>query len=268
MKLLKKKPAAVVINADDFGLNEAVNAEIIRLLGVGKLSSATILANAPAADEAIYFASKNRKLGFGVHLNMTDFSPLSGEAKASKFVSFDGYFDRSFESKVSFLDKNIIYAEWSAQIAKLLSRGVRVSHLDSHHHIHTRPEAFFALKKLQRKYNINKLRRPRNIIPSNERNLLRTKLKMGLKSGWTFAARCYPAVSSTTAWFGSLFDFIQVINERDRALPLDGSIELMCHPGAAKSRFAEQYHIEGLCLEAGLNEYLGVNFQYMSYLSI
>ena len=69
--------AKLIINADDFGLCRGVNKAVVEAHTTGVLTSATIMANMPASDEAIVIAKKTPTLGVGVHLNVTDGKPLS-----------------------------------------------------------------------------------------------------------------------------------------------------------------------------------------------
>ena len=90
----------IVLHADDFGMNAAVNEGILRAFRDGLLTSTSLLANAPAAEEAcaawpqlvnelragdVASAWRRRQLGddlrpfdLGVHLNLTQGRPLSG----------------------------------------------------------------------------------------------------------------------------------------------------------------------------------------------
>src|SRR3974377_887476 len=53
----------VILNADDFGLTRGVNEGIIRAHREGILTSAKLMANGPAFDDAIERAKANPKLG-------------------------------------------------------------------------------------------------------------------------------------------------------------------------------------------------------------
>ena len=66
----------IVINADDFGLCEGVNKGIVEAHSKGVLTSATIMVNMPAAEQAVDLAKNLPNLGVGVHLNLTNGKPL------------------------------------------------------------------------------------------------------------------------------------------------------------------------------------------------
>jgi hypothetical protein len=69
---------AVIVNADDLGMSREVNDAIFELMSRGRISSATILANAPATRDAARRAQAFPRCSFGVHLNLTQFEPLTG----------------------------------------------------------------------------------------------------------------------------------------------------------------------------------------------
>ena len=67
----------LILNADDFGLTEGVNEGIIRAHREGVLTSTTLMANAPAFDDAVQRARANRELGVGCHLVLAGGPPVA-----------------------------------------------------------------------------------------------------------------------------------------------------------------------------------------------
>src|SRR5262249_43676969 len=114
--------------------------------------------------------------------------------------------------------------EFCAQFEQVASLGVQISHLDSHHHMHTVPGLFPVLKRLQRRFDIRKVRATMNIYsehdPAGPGLLLR-------KAAWNFALR-YLYRTTTTQGFTSL----QIFAETAKRKRLNHrSVELMVHPG-------------------------------------
>jgi len=62
----------LVVNGDDFGLTPGVNAGIADAHRAGILTSASVLANAPATDDAVRIARAMPSLGIGFHLALVD----------------------------------------------------------------------------------------------------------------------------------------------------------------------------------------------------
>lgn len=69
----------VIINADDLGHNKKVNKSIINLLERDKISSATILSNGKSFSGVIERLKDYKNKSFGVHLNLTEFKPLTND---------------------------------------------------------------------------------------------------------------------------------------------------------------------------------------------
>jgi predicted glycoside hydrolase/deacetylase ChbG (UPF0249 family) len=215
-----------VINADDLGYSVEVNKAIFSLMDRGHVTSASLLMNAPATEQAIAQIPHYPHLSFGIHLNITEFAPLSRHPGLAPLLSaetgeFSGLARRI---KLSRSVREGVFAEWCAQIDRALQRGVPVSHLDSHHHAHTEPALFLTLKRVQRKYGIRKVRITRNVYDKNEAVSPIKKLSKFL---WNMALRHF-YLTKAVDHFTSFATFFRRIQE---GLALEGSLELMCHPG-------------------------------------
>ena len=99
-----------------------------------------------------------------------------------------------------------------------------VSHLDSHHHVHTEPRLFGILKRLQKKFHLRRVRITKNVYGADHHV---GKKLLASKVAWNFALRHYFA-TETTDGFTS---FIEFYSRLRAGLAWKGSIELMCHPG-------------------------------------
>ena len=129
-----------------------------------RITSATIMANGPAFEHAIRGLRQLRDRSFGIHLNLTEFGPLSHGPDAGLLTDHDGLLHRGVARsrwKPGLIQA--MYAELSAQVERLLSSGVSISHIDSHHHVHTIPLIFPVIKAVQRRYDIRKIRISKNI---------------------------------------------------------------------------------------------------------
>ena len=67
----------VIVNADDLGMSPEVNEVTFELIENGKVTSATMLANAPSIEDACQRIGNYGSCSFGVHLNITEFKPLT-----------------------------------------------------------------------------------------------------------------------------------------------------------------------------------------------
>jgi predicted glycoside hydrolase/deacetylase ChbG (UPF0249 family) len=155
----------LIVNADDLGISRNVNRATFELLDQRLVTSATLLANGEFVEEACSELFRFPHCSFGVNLNITEFRSLSGSGLLDPLLDNSGMFQQSRTRQVS-LDRPLlegIFEEFSAQIQKLASLGVQVSHIDSHHYILSMPRLFPILKRIQKKFRIRRARITRNI---------------------------------------------------------------------------------------------------------
>lgn len=145
----------LIINADDFGYSKAVNLGIMESHVNGVLTSTTLMANMPGVDHAVSLLKDMPNLCVGAHLTLTCGKPMLGE-KVSTLIKENGYFFKleDMENKVVQMDISEIYEEWKTQIRYLLKKGVNLSHIDSHHHVHTFKEHEEIIKVLSEEFNL------------------------------------------------------------------------------------------------------------------
>ena len=143
----------VIINADDFGYSLAVNRGVIKAFKDGMVSSTTLMANMPGCQEAIQLAKENPTLGVGCHLNITAGKPLT---TAKTLVDENGEFYHlpGYEAHRETMDPEEIYQEWCAQVDYLLEQGIKLTHLDSHHHTHSFAENLEITERISAKYQL------------------------------------------------------------------------------------------------------------------
>jgi predicted glycoside hydrolase/deacetylase ChbG (UPF0249 family) len=138
--------AEVIIHADDYGLAPGINRAIEEGLASGAVHSASILTGGEQAAPAMAWASAHPSFDFGVHLNLTQGRPLLPREQVPSLVDAEGRFHRlaPFLARLAVgrVVLSEIEAEWRAQIALPREVGVRVSHLDSHQHVHLVPTIF------------------------------------------------------------------------------------------------------------------------------
>ena len=139
-------PRRVIIHADDYGLAPGINRAIEEGLASGALHSASILQGGAHVTAALAWAAQHPEFDFGVHLNLTQGRPVLAREHVRSLVGPDGrflpflrFFMRLALGRVAPAE---IEAEWRAQIAATRAAGVRISHLDSHQHVHLIPRVF------------------------------------------------------------------------------------------------------------------------------
>ena len=130
----------IIINADDFGLNDHASKAIAQAFREGRITDTTMIATGGYFDEALALAKEQGFLDrIGIHLNLTEGEPLTEDIlRCKSFVENGSYHHRNNRWKpLSAFEKQAIYKELSAQIEKIRRTGITITHADSHHHIHT-----------------------------------------------------------------------------------------------------------------------------------
>jgi len=148
----------VIINADDFGMSETVNEAITEGYNNGIITSASIMPNMPAFDDAVQKLKDIPEIGLAVHLNIVEGKALIPD---TSLCDSDGNFNLSFgQIMLKSLSPEFLKAvenEFRAQIEKVL-KFAKPDNLDSHVHVHAIPPIFNIVCKLAKEYNIPSVR--------------------------------------------------------------------------------------------------------------
>ncbi len=156
---------SLVINADDLGLTVGVNDGIFDAHDRGVLTSASIFANAPATSNAVARAQRRPSLGVGCHLTLVDGRPTLPPARVPSLIEDDGRCPRSWKpfivscllGRVSLAEVEL---ELTAQIDRIRSAGLALTHLDAHKHVHAYPPIFSIVTRLAERFQIPVVRVP------------------------------------------------------------------------------------------------------------
>jgi chitin disaccharide deacetylase len=246
----------IIINADDLGLSSAVNDAIFALMEEGRITSASLMANAPAAEAAALRLGDFPNCSFGIHLVGTELRPLSSHSGLAPLLNEIGEFAGNLRRiPITPEIAEGIFFEWCAQIDRALALGVPISHIDSHHHVHTESRLFTVVKRIQKKYGIRKVRQSRNLYAPGEEPPAKLRLAKGI---WNFVLQYY-VPTTTTKGFTTFETFHRLATAR-HSLP--DNLELMCHPGA------ESFAHETALLRSNWREEFTPRAQLISYNSL
>ena len=151
-----------ILNADDFGMSDAFNQAVSEGFETGILKSTSLVANGEAFDSAVSnVIPKCAGLGVGVHLNIIEGKSLI--SNLNKLTDEDGNFNNSYDLLIlkAYTDKEFLEQleqEFRAQIEKIKSTGIKITHIDSHVHTHAIPPIFEIVCKLAKEYGIKQIR--------------------------------------------------------------------------------------------------------------
>jgi predicted glycoside hydrolase/deacetylase ChbG (UPF0249 family) len=233
----------LIINADDFGLTEGVNRAVLELNTAQVVPSATLMATGRAFREAVHSAFVQTSLGVGCHVVLVDGRPelhpvelptLAPEGRLrSNLTSF---MVDLFGGRIASRE---IEREAIAQIRRLQSAGITVTHLDTHKHTHMFPRVLGPLIRAARACNVPAIRNPfepdwslrlTEKAPPTRRLQVRT-LRL-FREQFLRAVRA-ARLRTTDGTLGVLatgtFDAAYVLRLLRNMPP--GTWELVCHPG-------------------------------------
>lgn len=156
----------LIVNADDFGLTAGVNRAIVELYREGVLTSTTLMANAAATVDALALARSNPGLGIGCHVVLADGEPVLPPNEVPTLIDrrtgcfppkLTTFLRRLFTGQIRSAE---IEAEAAAQIASLQSRGLQLTHVDTHKHTHMFPAVLRPVLRAARAAGIQAIRNP------------------------------------------------------------------------------------------------------------
>jgi hopanoid biosynthesis associated protein HpnK len=158
----------LIVNADDFGFTAGVNRAIVEAHTRGIVTSSTLMANGRAFEDAVRMARSVPRLSVGCHVMLIDGEPVLDAKRLPSITSAhfngarfrDGLQSFAARALAGRLDPGEIEAEASAQIRKLQSAGIAVSHVDTHKHTHLFPAVLRPLLRAARAWGVPAIRNP------------------------------------------------------------------------------------------------------------
>jgi hypothetical protein len=161
---------SLIVNADDFGFTSGVNRAIVEAHARGVVTSSTLMANGRAFAEAVQMAKTVPQLSVGCHVVLIDGHPvldpnripsLARANSTSPSPCFrDGLKTFAARAFASRLAPEEIEAEATAQIQKIQSAGIVVSHVDTHKHTHLFPAILRPLLRAAKACGVRAIRNP------------------------------------------------------------------------------------------------------------
>lgn len=191
----------LVVNADDFGRNEAVNLGVAEGFRRGIVTSTSLVATGPGFESAVAMAPELSGLGIGVHLAIDEYRPVVPASDIPSLVDAEGrFFSRGKQFLRMASNARIqgeLLREWDSQITKILRAGIQPTHIDGHGHCHAHPAVAHVVLQLAERYGIAHVRMPAEAIWWMSGPLLSTRF------GGKVAVNCATQITRRV-WQGKL----------------------------------------------------------------
>lgn len=119
----------LIVNADDFGMTDGINAGVIEAHRRGIVGSASLMVKHPKARAAARMAAAEPGLGLGLHIDLAEWEPV------------DDVWTQTY-SRADVDDERQVAEEIASQLALFTEFvGRNPDHLDSHQHVHLKGPA-------------------------------------------------------------------------------------------------------------------------------
>lgn len=150
----------VIFHADDVGVSHGSNRAFVELSAAGMVKSGSIMAPCPWTAEMLTLCQEHPDLDVGVHMTLTcewpgyRWGPLTTRQPASGLMRDDGSFWATVADVHAQADADFAAVELRAQVERIVSAGVAITHIDSHMGVNWSPALFEIYAALGRDYRV------------------------------------------------------------------------------------------------------------------
>jgi len=137
----------LIVNADDFGRSASINEAVIRAHQEGILTTASLMVNETAFEEAVSLARQNPRLGVGLHLTLLcGHSALPPNEIPGLVNAKREFTDKPASAGFRYIFQRTLRPqlrrEIHAQFEKFRATGLPLDHINGHLHLHLHPAVF------------------------------------------------------------------------------------------------------------------------------
>jgi hopanoid biosynthesis associated protein HpnK len=155
----------LIVTADDFGRDVAINEAVERGHRDGILTCASLMVAEAAAADAVARAKALPRLGVGLHLTFVDGKPTLPPERVPALVGGDGRFRADPVRQGIHLffapaARRQLALEMRAQFDAFRATGLVLDHVNAHHHFHVHPVIRRNLVRLAAEYGVRAVRVP------------------------------------------------------------------------------------------------------------
>jgi hopanoid biosynthesis associated protein HpnK len=187
-----KAPRRLIVNADDFGVDIAVNEAVELAFKEGVLTCASLMMGEKATADAVERARRLKGLGVGLHITLADGSPVCSPALVNGLVGRDGLFRNDLVGSglrwfFNPLIRIQLAREINAQFQAFARTGLVLDHVTVHKHLHLHPVIAAMIISIGRRYGMLALRipdEPREILAKAEPGLEIARSYLGPMLRW------------------------------------------------------------------------------------
>lgn len=153
----------LIVNADDFGRHKSINMAVEKAFRKGCLRSTTIMAGGKFFEHALLVVKRNPNLGVGIHFTLANGYPILPPEEIPSLVTPEGIFHANYIEFLKLyvkgkINRAEIQAELAAQLEKVTRAGLKLTHFDSHQHLHHFPGIIGIALKIAKAANIPAMR--------------------------------------------------------------------------------------------------------------
>jgi hopanoid biosynthesis associated protein HpnK len=172
--MARRDARRLIVNADDFGRSSSINGAVIRAHQEGILTTASLMVNESACEEAVAQAKENPKLGVGLHIALLHGRSALPPEQIPGLVNERGEFSNNpVNAGMKFFFRRDLRAQIEDEIAEQFSRfeatGLKLDHVNGHLHIHLHPMVFEILQRRAAEWRIKHFRFTRDPFWLNAR---------------------------------------------------------------------------------------------------
>jgi hypothetical protein len=128
----------VILHTDDIGMCQASLEAFADLWGCGTISSGAVMVPCPWFPATAAYCRAHPDVDMGVHVTLTAewdayrWAPVSTTDQTSGLLDADGYFHRRQPAVMAGATSEAVHAEIAAQVARAVTAGIDVTHMDAH----------------------------------------------------------------------------------------------------------------------------------------
>lgn len=161
-----ERPFHLIVTADDFGLDLAINEAVEQAFNAGALTAASLMVGQPAAADAVERARRLPGLRVGLHVTLTcGARPVLPPQQVPDLVDADGRFPADLASlgwrlAISRAARRQAEQEIRAQFQAFADSGLTLDHANGHQHYHLHPFVLETVLRIGSDFGLRAMRVP------------------------------------------------------------------------------------------------------------